>query len=68
MPESEKSAVRFYLDIGDKDYFQKTNQQLHYTMVNHAVPHEYKVRDGWHNWTYWQTGLADALSFISKGF
>jgi enterochelin esterase-like enzyme len=67
-PASQKNAVRFYIDIGDKDYFQKTNEQLHYTMTEHGVPHEYKVREGAHNWIYWKTGLADALAFISKEF
>ena len=68
MPASEKYLVRFYLDIGDKDQFQKTNAQLHYIMTTHSVPHTYKVRDGAHNWTYWKTGLAEALVFISQGF
>jgi S-formylglutathione hydrolase FrmB len=37
-------------------------------MIKHGVPHEYNVRDGTHNWTYWKTGLADALAFIGEGF
>lgn len=65
---SQKDAVRFYLDIGDKDYFQKTNADLHMLMIDLGIPHEYKVRDGAHNWDYWKTGLTDALAFISTGF
>lgn len=65
---SQIGAVRFYMDIGDKDYFQKTNADLHMLMIDHGIPHVYKVRDGAHNWTYWKTGLTDALAFISDGF
>jgi enterochelin esterase-like enzyme len=68
IPAAQKTTVRFYLDIGDKDYFQKTNAHLHMLMIERGVPHEYKVRDGAHNWGYWRTGLTDALDFISAGF
>jgi enterochelin esterase-like enzyme len=32
------------------------------------VPHEYRVRDGGHSWTYWRTGIIDALAFIGDSF
>ena len=32
------------------------------------IPHEYRVSDGEHNWTYWRNSLPDALKFISESF
>ena len=32
------------------------------------VPHEYRVRDGKHNWPYWRTGIYDALIYIGDFF
>ena len=68
MPEEQKKAVRFYLDIGDDDTFYKGNSLLHIAMRDLNIPHEYRVRDGAHIWEYARTGLADALSFISESF
>ena len=68
MPEEQKRAVHFYLDIGDDDPFYKGNSLLHIAMCDLNIPHEYRVRDGGHVWEYARTGLADALTFISQGF
>jgi len=61
-------SVRFYLDCGDDDFLTIGNAMLHATMVQNEVKHEYRVRDGAHNWDYWRTGLANGLKFIGKSF
>jgi len=68
MPENQKNSVRFYLDCGDNDFLYKGNIALHTLMSDLNIPHEFRVRDGVHEWEYWRTGLSDALSFISKSF
>ena len=60
--------VRWYLDVGDDDFLYKGNAALHVKMRDIELPHEYRVRDGKHEWTYWRTGLADGLKFIGKSF
>lgn len=61
-------SVRWYLDIGDDDFLYKGNSTLHIKMREMRLPHEYRVRDGNHNWTYWRTGLENGLKFIGKSF
>ncbi|MGE5846706.1 MAG: alpha/beta hydrolase [Ignavibacteria bacterium] len=68
IPENQKNSVRLYLDCGDGDFLYKGNSALHILMSDLNFPHEFRVRDGIHDWEYWRTGLADALSFISRSF
>mgnify|MGYP000037557812 FL=1 len=67
-PEGDLKRVRWYLDCGDDDFLSAANAQLHMTLTNRKIPHEYRVRDGAHTWTYWRTGLTDALQFIGTQF
>lgn len=60
--------VRYWIDCGDDDFLTKGNCLLHILLTDKRVPHEYRVRDGAHNWTYWRTGITDALKFIGDSF
>lgn len=60
--------VRFYLDCGDDDFLTIGNAMLHVVMKQNDIKHEYRVRDGVHNWDYWRSGLIDGLKFIGKSF
>jgi S-formylglutathione hydrolase FrmB len=60
--------VRFYIDCGDEDFLIKGNMALHATMIDKKIPHEFRVRDGVHNWTYWRTALPEVLKFVSESF
>ena len=66
-PDKIKS-VRFYIDCGDDDFLYKGNATLHILLRDLQIPHEYRVRDGRHSWSYWRSGLADALAFIGVSF
>ena len=61
-------SIRFYIDCGDDDFLYKGNSALHVKMRNLEIPHEYRVREGGHVWSYWRTGLFDGLKFISQTF
>ena len=61
-------SVRYYLDCGDNDFLYKGNSYFHVLLRDLNIFHEYRVRDGSHNWTYWRTGLPDALKFIGVSF
>ncbi len=61
-------SIRFYIDCGDDDFLYKGNSALHVKMRNLEIPHEYRVRNGGHVWSYWRTGLFDGLKFISQTF
>jgi enterochelin esterase-like enzyme len=60
--------VRYWIDCGDEDGLSNGNCLLHIALTDKKVPHEFRVRDGTHNWTYWRTGITDALQFIGQSF
>ena len=60
--------VRYWIDCGDDDFLSKGNCLLHIALTEKHVPHEFRVRDGAHTWTYWRTGITDALAFIGGSF
>jgi enterochelin esterase-like enzyme len=66
-PEKIRS-VGIYLDVGDDDFLYRGNAALHVLLRDLEIPHEYRVRDGAHTWTYWRTGLIDGLRFIGGRF
>lgn len=60
--------VRYYIDCGDDDFLIKGNMALHALMIDREIPHEFRVRDGAHNWTYWRTALPEVLKFVGESF
>ena len=64
----ELKKVRYYIDCGDKDFLIKGNMALHAALIDKKVPHEFRVRNGIHNWPYWRTALPEVLSFVSESF
>lgn len=61
-------SIRFYIDCGDDDFLYKGNAALHVKMRDLGIPHEFRVRNGGHEWSYWRTGLFDGLKYISEKF
>lgn len=68
MPDSLKKAVRWYIDDGDDDFLYEGNALVHIAMRKKEIPHEFRIRDGGHTWTYWRASLPAVLEFISQGF
>lgn len=68
LPVDRLKSVRWRIDCGDDDFLYKGNATMHIILRDRGVPHEYRVRDGAHNWTYWRTGISDALKFIGQSF
>jgi enterochelin esterase-like enzyme len=66
--DANKKTVRWYIDCGDDDFLYEGNALAHIAMRKKEIPHEFRVRDGGHNWTYWRTSLPEVLQFISMGF
>ena len=62
MPDSVKKSVRWYIDCGDDDFLYEGNSLVHIAMRKREIPHEFRIRDGGHNWTYWRTALPDVLN------
>ena len=68
MPNDQKKAVRWFIDCGDDDFLYEGNCIVHIEMRKKEIPHEFRIRDGAHNWTYWRESLPVVLSFISDAF
>ncbi len=68
MPVDKLKAVRWYIDCGDDDFLFEGNSLIHIALKKKGVPHEYRVRNGAHNWTYWRESLPKVLEFVSKSF
>lgn len=68
MPDSQKKAVRWYIDCGDDDFLYEGNCLVHIAMRKKDIPHEFRTRDGGHTWTYWRTALPTVLEYVSMSF
>jgi len=68
LPDESLKMVRIYLDCGDDDFLIEANMAFHAVLLKRKIPHEFRVRDGSHTWSYWRTGIADGLAFIGQGF
>lgn len=68
MPDDQKKAVRWYIDCGDDDFLYEGNCLIHIAMRKKDIPHEFRTRDGAHNWTYWRDALPKVLEFVSEEF
>jgi enterochelin esterase-like enzyme len=66
--DDQKKAVRWYIDCGDDDFLYEGNSLVHIAMRKKEIPHEFRIRDGAHNWTYWRGSLPQVLEFVSQGF
>ena len=68
VPDDQKKAVRWYIDCGDDDFLYEGNSLAHIAMKKKEIPHEFRIQDGVHNWTYWRNALPTVLEFISESF
>ncbi len=66
--DTNKKAVRWYIDCGDDDRLSEGNCLVHIAMRKKEIPHEFRIRDDAHTWTYWRTSLPEVLRFVSMGF
>lgn len=68
MPDSQKRSVRWFIDCGDDDFLFEGNSLVHIAMRKKEIPHEFRIRDGAHTWTYWRASLPVVLNFVSMSF
>jgi len=68
IPDDQKKAVRWFIDCGDDDFLYEGNSLIHIAMKKKEIPHEYRVREGAHTWTYWRESLPVVLEFVSQAF
>jgi enterochelin esterase-like enzyme len=37
-------------------------------MRKKEIPHEFRIHNGGHTWTYWRTALPTVLEFVTQSF
>jgi S-formylglutathione hydrolase FrmB len=60
--------LRIFIDCGDDDFLTNDNSRLHIHLTEMGIKHEFRMRDGHHNWPYWRTALPVGLKFIGESF
>jgi len=60
--------VRWYISCGDEDFLYEGNCLLHIAFRKANIPHEFRIKDGGHTWSYWRKELPFVLEFVSKSF
>ncbi len=53
---------------GDDDFLSEGNSLVHIAMGKKEIPHDFRIRDGGHSWSYWRTSLPVVLEFVSMSF
>lgn len=66
--KKEIEKVRFYIDCGDDDFLYKGNALLHIALRDKNIAHEFRIRNGAHNWQYWRGNILEGLKFIGVSF
>ena len=61
-------SIRWYISCGDDDTLYEDNSLMHIAFRKNEIPHEYRVKDGGHTWTYWRMELPLVMEFVSKSF
>lgn len=64
----ESTDQRIIFDCGVDDFFHEVNKNLHETLVEKKIAHDYIRRPGKHNWAFWCNSIDFQMLFFSKGF
>jgi len=66
---SKLNGLKIYIDNGDDEYtLCRSNEELHILLRDKQFPHEFRVRNGGHEFSYWRDALGNGLRFISDAF
>ncbi|WP_186756754.1 alpha/beta hydrolase [Echinicola salinicaeni] len=68
MDTKSLSSIKWYIDCGDDDFLYEGNSLIHIAMRKKEIPHEFRIRNGGHTWTYWRESLPSVLEFVSQSF
>lgn len=61
-------SLRWYVSTGDDDYLNEGIGRMISAFRKAGIPHEFRVKDGAHNWSFWRQELPEVLAFVSRSF
>ena len=68
LPEKTESKTKWYISCGDDDHLSPNNALLHIAMKSKGIPHEFRIHNGAHDWSYWRYVLPEFMTYISDSF
>ena len=64
----KNSSLKLIFDCGVNDFFYNVNVNLHNELLEMKYPHDFIVRPGVHNWTYWNNAVKYQFLFFNIFF
>ncbi|MEA4841236.1 MAG: alpha/beta hydrolase family protein [Bacteroidales bacterium] len=62
------NRLAIFIDCGSEDFFYKVNVNLHEKLLERNIPHDFMIRPGMHNWTYWTVSIQYQALFMNRYF
>lgn len=66
--DKDKVKLNIIFDCGTSDMFAKVNDQLHQTLMQKGIPHDYISRPGGHSHPYWRNSILYHLLYFNSKF
>jgi enterochelin esterase-like enzyme len=68
LPTQADLGQKWYIACGDDDRLSVNNCELHSSLVNKSISHEFRIHNGAHDWKYWKEVTPEFMHYISDGF
>jgi S-formylglutathione hydrolase FrmB len=68
IPLLSSHQLAMVIDCGKDDFFYQVNQEFHQKLLYNNIPHDYIIRPGAHNWSYWPNAITYQLLYFSRFF
>lgn len=68
LPANTESKTKWYIVCGDDDRLSANNSLLHIAMKSKGIPHEFRIHNGAHDWSYWRNVLPEFMKYVSDSF
>ncbi len=66
--KNDLRSVAWFIDCGDDDFLLDRNMEFYKAMRQAWIPCQFRVRDGGHDWEYWNSALYICLPFVTRNF
>ena len=65
IPNATNAIFPISFEVGVGDFFLDVNRELHKTMLQLNIKHDYTERQGQHDWDYWNNAIAYQMQFMN---
>lgn len=68
VPSLKPGQLNIIFDCGDDDFFKQVNDNLHRSLLDAKIPHDYISRPGNHSHPYWRNAILFQLQYFNERF